>query len=186
MTDSAIVDLFFARDEEAITKCDIKYGIPLRSFGKRLTHDIYVTEECLDDTYMKTWSTVPPNEPRDYLFAYLSKIMRNKCIDRLKSMDRMKRGAAITVLSSELSDAAPSNEESDAHAIGNELSELIEDFLLSIKTESREIFILRYFYFEELSDIARHLDLTVGKVKTVLKRTRDALRTHLEEHGYRA
>lgn len=186
MTDSAIVDLFLARNEEAITKCDNKYGLSLRSFGKRLTHDIYVTEECVDDTYMKTWETVPPKEPRDYLFAYLSKIMRNKCIDRLKSMDRLRRGATVTVLSDELSDAAPSGESSDSLAIENELTALIEEFLRDIKQESREIFILRYFYFEELIDIARHLDITVGKVKTVLKRTRDALREHLEAHGYHA
>ena len=184
MTDSAIVDLFFARDEEAIASCDRKYGLSLRSFGKRLTHDVYVTEECVDDTYMKTWSTVPPKDPRDYLFAYLAKIMRTGCIDRLKSMDRVRRGASITVLSSELSESAPGNESSDSLALENELSSLIEEFLRGLKQESREIFVMRYFYFEELLDIARHLDITVGKVKTVLKRTRDALREHLTAHGY--
>ena len=184
MTDNAIVDLFLARDEDAITQCDAKYGIPLRNFGKRLTNDVYVTEECVDDTYMKTWSTVPPKEPRDYLFAYLSKIMRNKCIDRLKSTDRQRRGAAITVLSSELSEAAPSNDSSESLAIENELAALIGEFLRALKDESRDIFVMRYFYFEELIDIARHLDITVGKVKTVLKRTRDALRLHLEAYGY--
>jgi RNA polymerase sigma-70 factor (ECF subfamily) len=135
---------------------------------------------------MKTWETVPPKEPRDYLFAYLSKIMRNRCIDRIKSMDRIRRGATVTVLSDELSDAAPSGDSSDSLAIENELSALIEEFLRDLKRESRDIFIMRYFYFEELIDIARHLDITVGKVKTVLKRTRDALREHLEAYGYHA
>jgi RNA polymerase sigma-70 factor (ECF subfamily) len=135
---------------------------------------------------MKTWETVPPKEPRDYLFAYLSKIMRNRCIDRIKSMDRIRRGATVTVLSDELSDAAPSGDSSDSLAIENELAALIEEFIKGLKQESRDIFIMRYFYFEELIDIARHLDITVGKVKTVLKRTRDALREHLEAYGYHA
>ena len=145
MTDNAIVDLFFARDEEAITECDKKYGTPLRSFGARLTNDTYTSEECVNDTYMKTWSTVPPTDPRDYLFAYLSKIMRNKCIDRLKSQDRIKRGAAFTTLSSELTEATPSGETSDSLAIRNELSALISAYLRGVKNEWREIFVMRYF-----------------------------------------
>lgn len=186
MTDSAIVDLFFARDEEAIRLCDEKYGPPLRSFGRRLTSDEGITEECVDDTYLKTWNTVPPKDPRDYLFAFLSKIMRHRCIDRIRSIDREKRGAAITSLSSELTEAAPSGDSSDSVALSNELSALISDFLGGVKNEWREIFVMRYFYMEEISSIARHLDMTEGKVKTVLKRTRDALRLHLEGFGYRA
>ena len=186
MTDAAIIELFFERNENAILFCDEKYGARLRSFGKRMTADSEITEECVDDTYVKTWNTVPPSDPREYLFAYLSKIMRHRCIDRIKAIDREKRGAAVTTLSSELTEAVPSKESSDSLAIENELAALISEFLRGIKDEWREIFVMRYFYMEELSSIARHLDLTEGKVKTVLKRTRDALRAHLGEHGYNA
>jgi RNA polymerase sigma-70 factor (ECF subfamily) len=186
MTDAAIIELFFERNENAILFCDEKYGARLRSFGKRMTADSEITEECVDDTYVKTWNTVPPKDPRDYLFAFLSKIMRHRCIDRIRSIDREKRGAAITSLSSELTEAAPSGDSSDSVALRNELSALISDFLGGVKNEWREIFVMRYFYMEEISSIARHLDMTEGKVKTVLKRTRDALRLHLEGFGYRA
>ena len=74
MTDRMIVDLFFNRDEGAIRECDAKYGPPLRSFGNRITNDHGTTEECLDDTYMSAWSTIPPKDPGNYLFAFLSKL----------------------------------------------------------------------------------------------------------------
>lgn len=186
MTDGAIIDLFFERNENAIVKCDEKYGAPLRSFGKRITADIHIAEECLDDTYMKTWNTVPPKDPRNYLFAFLSKIMRNTCLDRLRKLSRDKRGADITVLSTELNEAAPGGNRTDELAIENELSVLISKFVRALKEETKSIFILRYFYMEELSVIAKRLAITEGKVKTVLKRTRDALKEFLEGYGYNA
>ena len=184
MNDSEIVDLFFIRNEDAIGECDKKYGIPLRSLGNRITNDSGTTEECIDDTYMGAWQTIPPCEPRSYLFAFLSKIMRTRCIDSLRTKTREKRGSSVTVLSDELVGAAGSPLTADGEAMKNELTSLIEKFLLSQKDEARYIFVLRYFYMEEIRSIAIRLFITEGKVKTVLKRQRDKLRIYLRLHGY--
>lgn len=184
LTDGYIIDLFLARSENAISLCDEKYGPGLRSFGTRITRDDGVAEECVNDTYLSAWNTIPPNEPRGYLFAFLSKILRNKCLDRIKSELREKRRADLTVLSTELSEAAPDSERSDSVAMKNELSELITKFLKSLPYEARQIFLLRYFYMEELLSISKRLSVSEGKVKTVLRRTREKLKAYLENYGY--
>ena len=184
MNDDEIVDLFIVRNEAAIGECDKKYGIPLRSLGNRITNDTGTTEECIDDTYMGAWQTIPPSEPRGFLFTYLAKIMRGKCIDHLRAKTRIKRGSTVTVLSDELAEAAKSEALADSAAIKNELVALIEKFLLSQKDEARYIFVLRYFYMEEIRGIASRLYITEGKVKTVLKRLRDKLRLFLQLYGY--
>ena len=184
MTDEGIVELFFNRDEYAIEACDLKYGSALREFGKRISGEAYVAEECANDTYLKTWNTVPPKDPRGYLFAFLSKIMRNLCLDRVRMRAREKRGAKLTVLSDELSEAAPGGESSDGELLCGELAALISNFLRALPNEKREIFVMRYFYMEELSAIAAHLSVSEGKVKTVLKRLRDKLRIYLSVYGY--
>ena len=186
MTDSRIVDLFFERNESAITNCDIKYGKSLRSFGNRMTNDIHSTEECVNDTYMKAWQTVPPHEPRDYLFAFLSKILRGRCIDKIKNATRQKRDSTLTVLSEELTEATPSPDKADSEILRRELSSLINKFVSNLPSESSEIFLRRYFYMEEIKGISRKMGLTEGKVKTVLKRTRDKLKIFLETYGYQA
>ena len=184
MNDSEIVDLFLIKNENAIKECDQRYGTPLRSLGNRITCDVTATEECIDDTYMSAWQVIPPSDPRGYLFAFLCKIMRGKCIDVQRKRSREKRGNAITVLSDELSENARSDISTESEAMKNELTSLIEKFLLLQKEEARFIFVLRYFYMEEVKYISKRLLITEGKVKTVLKRTRDKLRLYLEAYGY--
>ncbi|MBQ9070022.1 MAG: sigma-70 family RNA polymerase sigma factor [Clostridia bacterium] len=184
MTDEKIVDLFFERNEGAIEACDIKYGPSLRSFGNRITSDPHTTEECVDDTYVKTWETVPPKNPRNYLFAYLSKILRNVSLDRIRAARREKRDSSLTVLSSELTEASPDKVGADADAIRKELSDLIAKFVSNLPEESRHIFTMRYFYMEDLRTISKRLVITEGKVKTVLHRTRFKLKLYLESYGY--
>ena len=184
MTDNEIVELYLARCESAISSTDTKYGGRLRRFADRITEDSHTTEECIDDTYIKTWQAIPPKEPRTYLFAFLSKILRNVCLDRLRCDGRIKRGSSVTVLSDELTEAAPSNQSADAEVMRSELAVLITKFLTSVKEEQRQIFVMRYFYMESVETIAKKLHITEGKVKTVLKRTRDKLKLFLEVYGY--
>ena len=42
-------------------------------------------EECENDAYLRAWQTIPPHEPRGYLFAYLAKIIRNLALDRCRA-----------------------------------------------------------------------------------------------------
>jgi RNA polymerase sigma-70 factor (ECF subfamily) len=184
LTDNEIVELFLARRESAIRETDTKYGSRLKRFGERITEDSHTAEECVDDTYLKAWQTIPPKEPRSYLFAFLSKILRNVCLDRLRTDGRIKRGGSVTVLSDELTEAAPSGESADSEVMRAELAMLITRFLTGIKEEQRQIFVMRYFYMESVEEISKKLKITEGKVKTVLKRARDKLKLFLEVYGY--
>lgn len=186
MTDEKIIELFFERDEAAISNCDIKYGAKLRGFGERITSDAYITEECVDDTYIKAWDTIPPKNPRNFLFAFLAKILRNVSIDRIRERSRNKRNSAMTVLSTELSEAIPDSENADSQILEAELAQLITNFVSNLNEEQRRIFVMRYFYMEDLRTISKKLFITEGKVKTVLHRTREKLRLYLQTYGYHA
>ena len=186
MTDEKIIALFFERDETAISNCDIKYGAKLRGLGERITSDAYLAEECVDDAYMKTWNAIPPKNPKNYLFAFLAKILRNVSIDKIRERSRDKRSSAVTLLSTELSEAVPDPESADSKMLKTELSELITSFVSKLGEDQRRIFVMRYFYMEDLKTISKRLLITEGKVKTVLHRTRDKLRLYLQTYGYHA
>ena len=93
MTDTEIIDLYLERDQMAIRQTSDKYGVRLRKIAVGITRDAFSAEECENDTYMKTWEAIPPNEPRDYFFVFLARITRHLSLDVCKERNRLKRKA---------------------------------------------------------------------------------------------
>ena len=63
MDDRAIIDLYFAHSERAISETDKKYGRYCRYIATNILHSDTEAEECVDDAYMNTWSAIPPAKP---------------------------------------------------------------------------------------------------------------------------
>lgn len=184
MDDSRIVDLFLNRDESAVERISAKYGERLRRVASGIVDDAQIAEECENDAYLEAWSSIPPNEPREYLFAYLGRIVRNIAIDRCRRMAAQKRSAAVVELTQEMHEclSAPTNTEHEFEA--RELSRAINAFLSTQKPQQRTIFIKRYWFFEGVSEIAAELGCSESKVKTTLMRLREKLKVKLMEEGW--
>lgn len=182
MEDNKIVDLFIKRDEAAIKEVSIKYGSKLNNIAQNILGNISDAQECENDTYMDAWNSIPPNEPKDYLFSFLAKIIRSKALNYYKSRNTLKRKAIIVELSKELEEciAAP---EVDMNISDNEVGRLISKFLRDQKEEARIIFIRRYWYVDSINDIAKMFNISESKVKSSLFRTRNKLRVYLEKEG---
>lgn len=181
MDDSAIVELFWARDEAAIRQSDVKYGRMLNGISYSLLSSREDAEECVSDTYLAAWNSMPTDRP-DYLGAYLSKIIRRISINRYRSAHRQKRGGNTPdALIDELCECVPDSASLESEFENDRLREALNSFLAGLRAEQRQIFVLRYFCSKPLDEIAGQLGFTVGKVKTVLFRTRESLRKLLTE-----
>ena len=179
MDDCKIVDLYWARNEEAITESDRKYGRMLSSLSYSLLSSREDAEECVNDTYLDAWGAMPDARP-DHLGAFLSKITRRISIDRFRRKHREKRGG-IDNLIGELDECIPSGQTPFEEYENKRLGDALNSFLYSQDREKRTIFILRYFYSKSVQEIAERLDIGVPKVKTTLFRMRKDLREKLEE-----
>lgn len=102
MDDSQIVSLYLSRDETAIARTAEKYGSRLRALALGVVGDVQTAEECENDTYWEAWRSIPPHQPRDYLYPFLARITRHAALDRCRERDRLKRSAAVVELSAEL------------------------------------------------------------------------------------
>lgn len=179
MDDSKILDLYFERSEIAIHETDIKYGRLLRHIAFNILRTSHDSLECVDDTYMKAWETIPPERPQ-FFKAFLAKITRNISINRYNA-NRRSRSPNTDMALDELEECIP--------AAGGDLSEdidlkdAINDFLASLGQAQRQVFVKRYFYMMSVAEIARDMSLTVSNVKVTLMRARDSLRDHLEKAG---
>ena len=144
MQDNEIIALFFERDEKAVSELEAEYGNRLFGMAKNMLDSREDAEECVNDAYLAVWNNIPPERP-DSLFAYVSKIVRNTALNRLRDDRTQKRGKGMTVCIDELEDVLPDNESVFDGIAASELSSLINRFLLSCEKDQRDIFILRYY-----------------------------------------
>lgn len=178
MEDYKIVDLYWARNEAAITESEKKYGKMLRSLSYSLLSSREDAEECVNDTYLGAWNTMPTAKPM-YLGAYLSKITRRISVDRWRHDHRGKRGGILNI-TEELTECIPDSSTPQDEYERGRLAKELNVFLQGLPTEKRVMFVKRYFYSQPVGDIARELGMSESKVKVTLHRLREQLRQRLE------
>ena len=183
MEDSAIVALYWQRDQQAITASDEKYGALCRGLSWNILESREDAEECVNDTWHRAWNTMPPQRPAR-LAPYLGRITRNLALDRYDRLHARKRGGVDLVLE-ELSDALPAAGAVSDRMDAAETARLITEFLRGLPPEPRQIFLRRYWYCDPTRAIARRCGVSEGKVRVTLHRTRQKLRVYLEEKGVR-
>ena len=184
MDDSKIVDMYLSRDENVISMTSEKYGSRLRSMALRILGDLPSSEECENDTYLKAWGLIPPNEPRTYLFAFLGRITRHLAIDTCRKRSASKRSALLCELTDEMAECIPDKASTESAADSIALKEAVNSFLKSLSSEQRIMFIRRYWYFDSVSDLCSRCGWSQSKVKTSLYRLREKFRNHLEKEGF--
>ena len=184
MEDLAIIDLFWARDEQAVSETDRKYGKYLLKLSANILEDIQDREECLSDTYMAAWDTIPPQRPNS-LCAYLTSLLRRISIDRLRRNTAQKRGGTEYALSlSELADCVAGGIEPEPALETRQLAESLNAFVRSLSQQERTLFVGRYFFMDPLRNVAGYCGMTESKAKSMLFRIRCRLREYLAKEGF--
>lgn len=181
MDDLSIVELYFARNEIAIEETDKKYGKLCFSVAKNILLSIEDSEECVNDTYLSVWNTIPPTRPRSFR-AFICQIVRFLSLKKLEFNHALKRSQNITVSFSELEDILPSNAFS-ADLDCADIGKIISEFLRQENEDIRNVFIRKYFFFDSISDIAIKYSFSESKVKSMLYHSRNRLRVFLKEEG---
>ena len=178
MHDNQIIDLYFARDERAITETDTKHGAVCMNLSLNILQSRPDAEECLNDTYLSAWNHIPPERPA-YFRAFLCRIIRNLSLQRLQYLHRQKRNRDLEVSLEELEDCIPIPEEREG-----ELAEHPSDFLGMQEKTDRLLFMGRYFHACSVKTLAQRSGLRENTVSMRLHRIRERLRAYLEERGY--
>ena len=181
MTDAQIIALYWDRDESAIRETDLAYGKKLHFLSQKIVQNFEDAQECVNDTYLKTWETIPPQRP-SYFFAYLAKICRNCSLGLLDWKNAAKRKGEVVALTQEMEVCIP-DPYHERRMEGEELGAVLNAFLASLTYDSRVIFLRRYWYLDSVAEIASRMGITESKVKTQLHRTRAKLHAFLEKEG---
>ena len=182
MDDSKIIELFFARNQEAIQQTDKIYGRRLFLLADRIVQNEQDAEESVSDTYMKAWDTIPPQRPVHF-FAYIAKICRNLALKRVDWKNAQKRSAEIVALTQEMEGCIPDASQ-DARIEARELGRLLDAFLRTLTPENQMVFLRRYWYADSVSDLSAMTGGSPNRVSLRLFRVREKLKKRLIKEGF--
>ena len=182
MEDAKIIELYWERDERAVSETEKKYGKYCHSIAFGVLRNELDAEECVNDTYLRVWESIPPHRP-NRLAAFIGKITRNLSINRYMHDRAKKRSGFTEVIFDEIAEIIPDPESQSGVENEAVISDAINAFLATLPQRTRIIFVRRYWYMSTIADIADSLDLSESNVKVILLRTRKKLREHLLKEG---
>ena len=181
LSDKDIVALFNERDEKALSAVSSKYGSYCETVVRNILHDPQDTEECLNDTWLKAWESIPPEKPRN-LGGFLVKIAKNISLNRYSLQHTQKRGSGeIPLVMDELSECVADKNNVEKTFEQKLITNAVNEFLKTLSPEKRDIFVLRYWYCLPVAEIARKVGLNRSNTSVILSRTRRGLTAYLKK-----
>ena len=182
MTDEEIIALFFERSEQAIAELDRAHGGAVRRVAYNILGDREDAEECVSDTYLGAWNSIPPQRPAP-LRTYVCRIARNLAAKRYHANTAQKRGSGYDLALDELAEIVPDRGGVEEAFAAKELAALIDSFLDTLRYEDKYLFMRRYWYADPLREIARTAGMSYGAAAVRLHRVREKLRNYLLKEG---
>ena len=182
MTDTEIISLFFERSEQAITELDKKHGNAVARVARNILGNAQDTEECVNDTYLGTWNSIPPHRPSP-LRTFVCRIARNLATKKYHSNTAEKRNSQYDLALDELEEVLSDRDSVEEAVEAKELSKAINGFIATLNKSDRFIFMRRYWYSDPVQDIAGMANSTTNSVAVRLFRIREKLRIYLEKEG---
>lgn len=184
MEDSKIVELYWQRQESAISATAVKYGKYCHTIAYNILYNQEDAEESVSDTYLAAWKNMPPHRP-SILSAFLGKLTRRISLNKWRRTTTKKRGGGEMPLAlEELSECIPSGESVEGYIEGKELARTLNTFMGSLPDTERDVFISRYWFLASVKEISEKFGFSESKVKSMLLRTREKLRKILAQEGY--
>lgn len=185
LDDGEIVRRFFERDESALSAVSGKYGGYCMRIARNILGNDQSAEECVNDTLMRLWETIPPDRPSSFP-AFVGRIVRNISLNVVRSSNAQKRGGGeIDAVLDEMEELVSSGDSVERTAEQHELMAAVNDFLGTLTEKKRMVFVLRYWHCESVSEVAACVGMSQANVSNVLKRERKKLMEYLSERGLR-
>lgn len=183
MEDQKIIKLYYNRDQQAVAETSYKYGRLLARIAHSILNSSQDADECVNDTYLRLWDAIPPNNPDD-LCSFAARIVRNLAINMLSKRNTLKRGQGkLDAVLDELSECIPSGNSIEESIDEKELTGIINRFLEGLPKKTRIIFVRKYWWLDSVRNIADDFNMSENSVRAMLFRTKVKLKKLLEREG---
>ena len=182
MDDGAIIELFFARSEQAVAELSGKYGAVCLRVAEHILNDRQDSEECVNDAYLAVWNTIPPQRPNP-LLSYVCRIVRNLALKKYHANTAQKRNSIYDAALEEIADCIPSSVSVEEEVEANEMAGYINRFLATLDRENRILFVRRYWHADSVEELALLFHTSKHNISVRLSRLRKSLKNYLTKEG---
>ena len=182
LEDSKIIDLFFARSEQAIDELDKAHGAAVRKKADNILRDRLDVEEIVNDTYLGVWNSIPPHRPEP-LVSFVCRIARNQAVSRLRGEKAARRNSDFDLVLDELTEVLPADMDVEEDYAQKELAAAINRFLSTLDYDDRYLFVRRYWFADPVKEIAAAMKTKENRVSVRLFRLREKSRNTLQKEG---
>ena len=183
MDDKQIIELFFKRDEAALSETQDKYGKYCLKIAGNILEDVEDSKECVNDTWVMLWNKIPPLVPVS-LKAFIGKVVRDISLSRYRENHAQKRYSAMTVMLDELKECIPAGINIEDQAERRELIGLVNDYLDGLGREDRVLFVRRYYFGEQVKELAVECRCSENQMTQRLLKLRRKLKAFVQKGGY--
>lgn len=182
MEDDRIVELLWARSEQAIEELSTKYQRLCMQIARGVLNNEQDAEECVNDAYLAVWNTVPPQRP-DPLRAYVCRITKNLALAGYRRNSAKKRNSQYDLALDELLEVVGQTESVEEASDARELADALNAFLGRLAYRDRCLFVRRYWFSESVAELASTFGMRAHAVSVRLFRIREKLKKHLHQRG---
>lgn len=184
MDDSDIIGMLLERNERALEAISLRYGAYLTAIANNILGNKSDAEECLNDTLLALWNSVPPAIPQN-LKAYTAKTVRNIAYNRAMALHAGKRGGGnLPEIFEELENCIPDAHSTEDLYMQKETLAAVNRFLTALPARDQSIFLRRYFFAERTAEIAAAMEMQDAAVRLILSRTRKKLKKYLQREDF--
>ena len=181
MEDLEIIDLYFKRDERAISEAEAKYGVILHGIALNfLSHAD--AEECVKDAYLQAWDAIPPLRPLN-IGVWLGREVRNIAVNLWNKNHLQKQYAGIEQLLNELESCIPSAQTAEQKSEEKKLTEVINQWLSGLSQNDRVLFLRRYWSGAAVKELSKEFGISDNRMTKRFFRLRQKLKSKLKQAG---
>lgn len=182
--DTEMIRRFNERDESVLKDVSRKYGGYCSSIARNILGNEQAAEECVNDTLMRLWESIPPAKP-SYFPAYVGKIVRNIAINSARHEAALKRGGGeIDAILDEAEEMISSGDNVEQTAQRHEIMAMVNEWLGTLPAKKRAVFVLRFWHCKGVSEIAQCVGMSAANIENVLKRERKKLVEFMSKRGF--
>lgn len=183
MTDDAIINLIYEKDELGLSKLADKYEkllvhIATGILGSR-SRDI---EECVNDTYLKIWNHIEKYDmERASIKTYLKVIVRNTAINKLRDLSRREERELSEDISDIAMQYADHRQNVEGQIFGKENMKQLSEIISQLSKKDQELVIRKYFYLQSSKDISQAMKMSITAIDSRLSRLRNKMKQEFEK-----
>jgi RNA polymerase sigma-70 factor (ECF subfamily) len=177
-TDEALITRIAAGDRDAFARVFAAYAGKVKGYLLRLGAPSAAAEDLAQEAMVSVWRRAASfDAAKAKASTWIFVIARNAWIDKLRREKVELAYRSVTIVSEESQDEAP-----EEAAVRGQTEAQVAAALASLSDEQRQVVRLSFFEDRPHSEIAAHLSLPLGTVKSRLRLALIKLRAHWEQY----